>query len=256
MEGQNNKISDRYVFGTDVKEPSENQRIWRYMTLPSFLYLLAERRLHFSRIWELNDLFEGRISQAQVNDLALDLEDKGRIDFLPTLLQMYTNFVMGCAISCWHANETESVAMWKLYTTGDDGVAISTTVGKLMSSLTPKGIQDTRFNVGQVKYINHDANIVTETPPERQTSLQSLFHKSREYAHEQEVRIVVVMPQNKPYPRSELDFPLTSLSFIEQIIISPRFPTWALPALQASISQFGITLNIDASPLRKSLKWS
>jgi hypothetical protein len=254
MEMRANKICDKYVWGTDVKEPSEDQRIWRYITLPSLLYLLAERRLHFSHIWELDDLAEGRISQAQVNDLGLDLEDQGRIELLPTLIQMYTNFTMGCAISCWHANETESVAMWQLYTTGDDGVAISTTVGKLMNCLTPKGIGDSHFNVGFVKYINHNANIVTETPPERQTALQSLFHKSREYVHEQEVRIVVVMPQNKPYPRSELDFPLTNLSFIEQIIVSPRFPTWALPALQSVISTFGVTLNMGTSVLRESLR--
>jgi hypothetical protein len=254
MEDKVVRTYDKYVWGTDVKEPPEDQRIWRYITLPSLLCLLAKRRLHFSRIWELDDLSEGRISQAQVNDLGIDLEDEGRIELLPTLLQMYTNFAMGCAISCWHANETESVAMWQLYTTGDDGVAISTTVGKLMSCLTPKGIQDFHFNVGFVKYIDHNANIFTETPPERQTALQSLFHKSREYAHEQEVRIVVIMPQNKPYPSSDLDFQLTSLSFIEQIVVSPRFPAWALSTLQSVISGFGVTLTLGSSVLRESLR--
>jgi len=197
---------------------------------------------------------EGTISRAQVNDLALDLEDAGRIELLPTLVQMYTNFVTGCAISCWHASETESVAMWHLYTTGYDGVAISTAVGKLMNSLSSKGIDDFRFNVGHVKYIDHKADVITETPPERQTSLQCLFHKSLEYAHEQEVRIVVVMPQGKPYPRSELDFQLESLSFIEQITVSPRFPTWALPALQSAISTFGIKVSLGTSALRDSLR--
>jgi hypothetical protein len=254
MEEKANKAYERYVWGADVKEPPEDQRIWRYITLPSLLYLLSEKRLHFSRIWELDDLSEGRISRAQVNDLAIDLEDQGRLEFLPTLLRIYTNSVMGCAINCWHANETESVAMWQLYTTGDDGVAISTTVGKLMSCLSPKGILDTRFNVGLVKYIDHNANIVTETPPERQTALQSLFHKSREYAHEQETRIVVTMPQNEPYPSSDLDFPLASLSFIDQIIVSPRFPAWAFSTLQSVISGFGVTLTLGTSVLRESLK--
>ncbi len=31
-------------------------------------------------------------------------------------------------VSCWHENETESEAMWKLYLKSGDGVAIQTTV--------------------------------------------------------------------------------------------------------------------------------
>jgi len=35
-------------------------------------------------------------------------------------------------VSCWHENETESVAMWKLYVSGREGVAIKTTVSSLI----------------------------------------------------------------------------------------------------------------------------
>src|ERR1017187_2968717 len=46
-------------------------------------------------------------------------------------------------ISCWHENEGESVAMWKLYVSGREGVAIKTTVGRLERALTAKPEKET-----------------------------------------------------------------------------------------------------------------
>jgi hypothetical protein len=36
-------------------------------------------------------------------------------------------------VNCWHENEVESVAMWKLYTHGKDVVAIQTKLSNLKS---------------------------------------------------------------------------------------------------------------------------
>jgi hypothetical protein len=244
-----NNLAMSYVFGTDVKEPDKDQRIWRYLTLPSFLYLLVEKKLHFSRLWELEDAWEGRTSYAQVNDLCAEMDDAQRLELLPTLLRLYVNFAAGCAISCWHASDTESVAMWQLYTTGADGVAISTTVGKLEKSLAYEGTRDINFHIGVVQYIDHEANVSTERPPERVTALQSLFQKSREYTHEREVRAVLILPQNKPISSKDTNVPLNSLSFIDQIIVSATFPAWALPTLQSVLSTLGVTTTVGTSML-------
>jgi hypothetical protein len=256
MQDQVQNTFRRVVWGTDVEEPHEHQLIWRYLTLPSFLFLINEKRLHFSRLWELDDLSEGHISQSQVNDLAVGLEDNESFHLLPTLLKMYQNFVAGCAISCWHASDTESTAMWGLYTTGDDGIAIQTTVSLLKKALGSKGFDDLNFgfHVGFVKYIDHQANVFTETAPESQTALCCVFQKRREYSHEREVRLVKVMPQDRPYSSSDLNFPLQDLSFIEQVIVSPRFPMWGISALQSLIKMSGLPINLGASALRDSLR--
>lgn len=248
MRGQPTTSSQGFVWGTDVLEPSQNQRLWRYITLPSLLYLLTERKLHFSRLWQLDDPFEGTISRAQANDLLLDLEHE---QLLPNLLQLYTNFVAGCAISCWHANETESLAMWKLYTTGTDGIAIATTVGKLESSLEFNGRGGLDLHVGFVQYIDHVADIVTERPPERQTALQSLFQKRLEYRHEQEVRFVFVLPQGRARSLGDLDIPLKDLSFIDEIVMSPGYPPWASSSLQMALSKLGAPVGLRASNLSR-----
>lgn len=38
-------------------------------------------------------------------------------------------------ISCWHMNEYESAAMWKLYAKSSDAIAIQTTFQKLCESI-------------------------------------------------------------------------------------------------------------------------
>lgn len=243
-----------YVVGTDVLEPARDQRIWRYVKLSWFLYLLMEKKLYFSRLWELEDSWEGRVSYAQVNDLCVDMDDTQHREFLPTLLQLYTNFAAGCAISCWHASETESVAMWQLYATGTDGIAISTTVEKLEASLEIDGRRDSNFHIGTVQYIDHEANVVTERSPERVTALQSLFQKSREYAHEREVRFVSILPQGKSSTPKNSVIPLRNLDFIDEIIVSPTFPSWALASVQSILTAVGVTVPLEASLLAGRLK--
>lgn len=243
-----------YVVGTDVLEPARDQRIWRYVKLSWFFYLLMEKKLYFSRLWELEDSWEGRISYAQVNDLCGDRDDTQHRDFLPTLLQLYTNFAAGCAISCWHASETESVAMWQLYATGTDGVAISTTVEKLEASLKIDGRRDSNFHIGTVQYIDHEADILTERPPERVTALQSLFQKSREYAHEREVRFVTILPQGRSSSPTKSVIPLRNLNFIDEIVVSPTFPAWALPSIQSILTAVDLTVPIKTSLLTGRLK--
>jgi hypothetical protein len=242
-----------YVVGTDVPEPARDQRIWRYVKLSWFMYLLTEKKLYFSRLWELEDSWEGRVSYAQVNDLCADMDDTQHREFLPTLLQLYTNFAAGCAISCWHASDTESVAMWQLYATGTDGIAISTTVEKLESSLAFDGVRDMNFHIGNVQYIDHEANVLTERPPERITALQSLFQKSREYSHEREVRFVLILPQGKSSLQNSV-IPLGNLNFIDEIIVSPTFPSWALPSIQSILSTVGVTAPIKTSMLTGRLR--
>ena len=239
-----------YVMGTDVLEPQRDQRIWRYVKLSWFLYLLMEKKLYFSRLWELEDAWEGRIARAQVNDLCADIEETQRRDFLPKLLQLYMNFAAGCAISCWHASETESVAMWQLYGTGIDGIAISTTVEKLERTLALDGMRrDSNLHIGMVQYIDHDADVVTERPPERVTALQSLFQKSREFSHEREVRFVLILPQGKAPSATTSVIPLRNLDFIDEIVISPTFPSWAVASIQSILSSVGIAKTIKASLL-------
>ncbi len=81
-------------------------------------------------------------------------------------------------ISCWHANDYESAAMWKLYK-GDRynrTIAISISMCNLRNAL-PKPI-----HIGEVEYVNYE----TVYP-----SKIRAFKKHISYEHENEIRAVI-----------------------------------------------------------------
>lgn len=80
-------------------------------------------------------------------------------------------------VSCWHQNDVESEAMWKLYAKEEGSVAIVTTVQKLVSIL-PKGVGD----VIPVQYIDYE-NVNESLSP-----VNAIFFKRKSFAHEREYR--------------------------------------------------------------------
>jgi hypothetical protein len=83
-------------------------------------------------------------------------------------------------------NAHESVAMWKLYTKGLDGVAIATTVGRLKDSLQA---DQRRFVIGQVSYRDEESDFNVGADVEIDP-LRPIFEKRLSNEHEREVRVV------------------------------------------------------------------
>src|ERR1035441_4800903 len=76
--------------------------------------------------------------------------------------------------------------MWKLYTSGIDGVAIQTTVSRLKASLA---LEPRDLFIAKVQYIDHEAEQVSE--PIEADVLTPIITKRRSYRHEQEVRVIL-----------------------------------------------------------------
>ena len=111
---------------------SENElkpqtELWRYMDLARFLALIDRKELYFSRLHEFEDTWEGAWSPS---------DPLFRRD--PEYMKLAASHLTSSLplVSCWHENETESVAMWKLYVSGKEGVAIKTTVLSLIQLLS------------------------------------------------------------------------------------------------------------------------
>ena len=85
--------------------------------------------------------------------------------------------------SCWHHNNDQSEAMWKLYATNvKSAVAIRTTVGKLQKQFAA----DVTFKIREVEYIDY-MDYVPDV-------YEAKWYKRRIFKHEQEVRIARVEP--------------------------------------------------------------
>src|SRR5215475_2482749 len=120
-----------YIFG-GIQEPyDKTARLWRYMDLPQFLTILDRQELFFPSIATLaaGDPYEGEPVFTKVEAAKKKGADEVRRLRLEVEVFKHLNF-----FNCWHMNDSESDAMWKIYSKGAVGVAIQSTVSRVMQS--------------------------------------------------------------------------------------------------------------------------
>jgi hypothetical protein len=153
------------------------------MDFTKFVSLISSKSLFFCRADLFKDPFEGSYSKANValrphvyKDMPSEKLGK-MMEQMSSLAKWVREWTY---ISCWHANEYESAAMWDLYAKTDEAVAIETTYKKLKSVLPGKAF------LGLVKYIGYES----EWLPEGNT-FYPFMHKRKSFEHEKEVRAVI-----------------------------------------------------------------
>jgi len=123
-------------------------------------------------------------------------------------------------ISCWHQNEHESEAMWKLYSASGQGIAIESTDVKLKKAIT-----DTKgLIIDKVRYMDFDND-----PIEKGHRHYRLFLKRKSFDHERELRATVLLPEvgKGVYVPCDLDI------LISSIHLSPFVPEYFKIVVQA-----------------------
>lgn len=129
-----------------------------------------KRELYFPRIDKLNDPCEGYITRSKLEMIKRHHGQEGVKEVL-TGLKYDRIFYYA---SCWHMNEYESEAMWKMYCVNREGVAIQTTYKKLARSFRSKSMQ-----IGEVNYVDYEEGFGCGPMDKRYA-----------YKHEKEVRII------------------------------------------------------------------
>lgn len=228
--------------------PCDTEKVWRYMKLSCFLWMLRESKLYFARLLEFSDdPYEGTLPHVNA----------GRVE--DVLKAAYGFAGKLAAVNCWHMNEFESAAMWKLYVPGGEGVAIQSTIGRL------KAIQeDSDFVIGRVKYIDYESAKPVQVDPACR-SLQPymlLFQKRNSYRHEQEVRVVILnpadMPRNPgPIPSERnagsrgFGVPVSLANLVEKVVVSPDFSCSSIETLKHVVECAGLRIHVEKSDLLK-----
>lgn len=170
--------------------PQPYATLWRYVTFAKFVDMIDKRALFFARADKLGDPFEGSYPKANVksrnqNNLGPD-ESKTVINFQKHL----PRFIL---ISCWHENEYESEAMWKLYSMLSDGIAIKTDFTALTKCFTSEKV----IHIGKVNYLDYPIDSMPEAE-----FFDPFLHKRRPFEHETEVR---AMTHKMPEPDGTTD---------------------------------------------------
>ena len=230
------------------------------MDLAKYLAILQRRSLFFPRAPLLGDPFEGsstipmvlyreHIENNKKSDPALkhynDLPD----GMSPSLGDTLKLFVSKYLISCWHMNEHESAAMWRLYLSSNEGVCIQSTYRRLRSCL-PKCVF-----VGEVNYIDYQTEWFST-----ENLFNAIVHKRKSFEHERELRAVFCgldgTPDALPYKTKieptglwiDVDLP----SLIETVHISPTAEPWLASVIKEVTAKHDLHVPVRQSALAGS----
>jgi hypothetical protein len=230
-----------------------NSTVWRYLNLKKFKSLLKDKSLYFSRSDLLGDSYEGTTTKQNV-EYRKKFYSEATEHFLNKGLPEMQRLWGKCSyVSCWHTNNCESDAMWKLYIEDSkdfrNGVAIKTSITSLKINILDT---ERTFLLGFVNYIGFDKDVIPEW-----NAFCPLFTKRNILKHEQEFRIITDnlgsindVLKDETLAERGLLIPI-NLSFIEEIIISPYSSDNFAKEVKELVDQSGIDLKIRESSITK-----
>ena len=235
-------VNNRHTTETmSLTTPELSNSLWRYMDFTRFAAMLVNKGLFLARLDQLSDAHEGWIPQSPTNhyDGFFGQEEMARDAKLrkqcPTERKRFY-------VSCWHANDDQSDAMWKLYAKETEGVAIRTTFRNLQDSLKEAPQE---LSVYQVMYVDYK-----QEPVHAGSMLRACLTKRMPFEHEKEVR--VVWRNSEPSKsRSGAGFYVNCKlpTLIEQVYIAPTENKWFVPIVKDILKKYGLTANVVPSDL-------
>jgi len=191
---------------------NDTQKIWRYMDFAKFISLLANEALFFACPNKFQDPFEGhrprsemaawsKILQKSVDDTLSvvnqikSMRPNDDFQVLDENIRIYIRCLKDAnriatqrfGVSCWHKNDGENDAMWKLYSASGQGIAIQSTIEQLREA-----IENDTLIIDDVRYGNFDID-----PIEKGHKRYGLFQKRKEFEHERELRATVLLSENE-----------------------------------------------------------
>jgi hypothetical protein len=168
----------------DQLEPENTDAvIWRFLNMYKFRDLMATSELYFCRTDLLSDKREGLPPEEYLATFGLNPFDLNDRRELLNHIGSDAQFREGFYANCWHLFREETCRMWKEY--GNEGVAITSRYQLLKSALDT--LSDRAF-IGLVRY---SANNMLGKPANQ---FRYITTKRSEYAHEQEVRAFLWIP--------------------------------------------------------------
>jgi hypothetical protein len=247
--------------------------IWRYMDLPRFISILANRGLWFTKAAALkDDPYEGYCIATPINIPEYN-PGQPRVKFtfgdhksqeipLDQALATTRRYpTMICAnakdhiyVNSWCSGESESMAMWEIYGSYGRGLAVKSSAGQYRNAMQ-FALPPTQYAFGKVRYhadLNSAQEILRdfnngEIPLSENLWNEVLnlgFHKRSCFEHEKEWRAAMYQDE-RPDKGISIESDLDQL--ISEIYIGPRAETYLFDVVSAIMKQFDLK-----KPLKKS----
>lgn len=264
-----------------TKNIHKSQKLWRYMTLDRLINLLDTKKLFFTptKFYASTDPFEGLIPKSALDAIAgvlsksqsemIESIDKVRNHALLNspfsdeiksvaasrfdeireqakshtlkMESIYFNIMSCVVVNCWHTNNSESEAMWKLYSDSHKGIAIQTTAESLIESvIDPKA---DRMFFSEIKYIDFDSPDIKPGDCVVNGNIGPLLKRTA-FQHENEARLYFLpekqytnVEEAKPSPEL-IDVDVNKL--IHKVFISPYASEPFPSSVRCVLKMFGI----------------
>ena len=229
------------------KPDDENIKIWRYLDFTKLASQLDKQALFFIRADKLSDPFEGSYSKANIKLRPIiykDIPKKSQEQFP----DIYKKIKRSMFVNCWHINEGESAAMWKLYLKSDEGVAIQSTFKRLTESFNDY-LED-EVCIGKVRYIDYE----NEWLPEGNL-FYPFLHKRKSFEHEHELRAIILYSGDEGIDLTRessdlgMHIPVNLDILIEKIFVSPTAPKWFNDLITSIIAKYNLKKEVIQSSL-------
>lgn len=227
-------------------EPDWNEPLWRYFKIDRFVSFADTSSLYFASARQFEDRFEGAVAVMPpgfpVDPRYAEL-DHGERAFEE--LKRLTK------VNCWHRAEYESDAMWQLYAGKRKGVAICTTLDRILAAAKPFRLapeyEEEDLCCGNVVYVD-----LLETRI-KTSMLDRFFFKHMAFSWEREFRLAISVRSAEefgvkvPEHGIQVSFDLDIL--IEKIFLGPSLETQDIEVITEAASRHGLTNRIRQSSL-------
>lgn len=223
------------------------------MDLAKFISLLSNRSLYFTSFEKFNDPYEFYLPQIYTKSLNIMREEDTKKMFedakrmikkienidqekylisIKNINNIFNDYILKqkniekeakamFGVSCWHINEYENEALWKIYTNQGQGIAIETNVEKLEQSLD----YHIKMTFDKVRYENFDTNNL-----QKNNKHYWGFIKRKAFEYEKEYRAIALLDEKYfgrgCYIKTDLNV------LIEKIHISPFMPKYFLDSIK------------------------
>lgn len=243
----------------EYEKPEPTDKLWRYMDLAKFIHLISTGKLHFASADSFDDPFEGakgiverkdkwdsfyldffRHAIRTVPGASPDMLEQSNVEkqaqrLLSEMDQNGDWSRKHTFISCWHQNEYESEAMWKLYAVNtQNAIAIQTTAAHLYYALD----RNPDVHIGRVKYIDYE---------KRFSSINGAYwYKRKSFEHEKEVRAITMSFNTDS---KGLLIPVDIKTLIDSIHVSPYAPKWFEEVVNSVVQKYEMVCPVVQSEM-------
>ncbi len=232
--------------------------LWRYVDLSQYISMLDNSELFFARADGFaDDPFEGSRTHADVaRHKALgDAFSENVPGMIAALIGLARRSTI---INCWHENEDESAAMWKLYVASGQGLAIRSTFQRVTSSLPTwkEGDDGHQIHAGRVSYIDYHSDVIPDG-----NTFWPFVHKRKSFAHECEVRLIAQDlfkgrdeagwdPKTaEGIPKPGVTVPVSLETLIADVRVAPAAPEWFRRVVESVTKRYGYEFSVSQSSL-------